>query len=216
MQLWYGPPSPFSRKVRVAIIECGLEVRVTTVPVVTMNDNPDLAAINPLMKVPTLVTDENCALYDSRVICEYLDALDGRHQLIPARFDARLRTLCRQALGDGLMEALIFIKVPLRRPLGDETSAIIIERQKARIERSLDVLEAEAAEMQSEGANVGCIAVACALGWQDFNFPAWGWRATRPRLAAWFETFSKRASMRDTVPVRPGPGSEKVRGRTDI
>ena len=151
MQLWYGPPSPFSRKVRVAIIECGLEVRVTTVPV-----------------------------------------------------------------GDGLMEALIFIKVPLRRPLGDETSAIIIERQKARIERSLDVLEAEAAEMQSEGANVGCIAVACALGWQDFNFPAWGWRATRPRLAAWFETFSKRASMRDTVPVRPGPGSEKVRGRTDI
>jgi glutathione S-transferase len=203
MKLYYGPPSPFSRKARVAIVELGLRHRVALVPVRTMDDNPALAALNPLMKVPTLITQDGDALYDSRVICEYLDGLEGGAMLIPAERPARWRVLRRQALADGLMEALIFLRVPARRPRGENAPAAIIERQRQRVERGLDVLEAQVREMEDEGAALGCISAACAIGWLDFNFGAWDWRAGRERLANWYAKFSQRASMIDTAPTRP-------------
>jgi glutathione S-transferase len=202
MKLWYGPPSPFSRKVRVAIIEYGIAERVVLIPVVTTGDTPELAALNPLMKVPTLVTDDGRVLYDSRVICEYLETLRSDDRLISFSEGERLRVLCRQALGDGLMEALIFLRVAARRPQGEDTPSAITERQRARVERCLDVLERQADEMKDEGASIGCITVGCAIGWQDFNFAGWDWRATRPHLASWYEFFSRRRSMLDTAPVR--------------
>ena len=131
MKLCYGRTSPFSRKVRVAAFECGLDARIHLVTTGTMDRLPDptLVAVNPLAKVPTLVTDEGETLYDSRVICEYLDTLHDGPRLFPPVGPERWRVLRRQSLGDGLMEALIFLVYAVRRPDGGSTEAHIMERQ---------------------------------------------------------------------------------------
>ncbi len=200
MKLCYGRTSSFSRKVRAAAIECGLADRIALVSVGTMEHDPALAALNPLVKVPALVTDDGEALYDSPVICEYLDTLHRGPRLIPPSGPERWRVLRRQALGDGLMEALIFLGVPVRRPDGAATATPVLEQQKSKVDMGLDVLEKEAPAMEREGANVGTLAVACALGWLEYRFPDWNWRNGRPALAAWYTVFSQRPSMTETAP----------------
>jgi glutathione S-transferase len=207
MKLCYGTSSAFSRKVRIAAIECGLSDRITLVLSSTLNHDPELAAVNPLAKVPALVTDDGETLFDSPVICEYLDTLHQGRRLIPPAGREHWRVLCRQALGDGLMEALVFLGMPVRRPDGVATSAAVMERERARVERGLDVLEAQTEDMVREGVTVGSIAVGCALGWLESRFPDWDWRTKRPSLAAWYEAFSRRPSMVETVPFR---SSEKA------
>jgi glutathione S-transferase len=203
MKLCYGSSSPFSRKARVFAIECGLAERITLVRVGTMGlHDPELAAANPLVKVPTLMTDEGEALFDSPVICQYLDTLHGGRPLIPAAGWERWRVLRREALGDGLMEALIFLGFPQRRPDGNETALFAMERQREKVEACIDLLERHVEEMEREGVTVGSISVACGLGWRDFHFPGWEWRDGRPRLARWFEEFSQRTSMRETAPTK--------------
>ncbi len=203
MKLCYGRTSPFSRKVRVAAIECGLADRIELVTTGTMGKFPDpqLVAVNPLAKVPALVTDNGDTLFDSRVIVEYLDSLHAGAPLIPPPGPLRWRALRRQSLGDGLMEALIFLVYAVRRPDGESTTAHIMDRQRDRVERCLDVLDAQCDAMQAEGATIGCITIGCAIGWLDFRYPEWGWRAERPSLAAWYATFAKRPSMIQTAPT---------------
>ena len=116
MKLYYGATSSFSQKVRAAAIECGVADRIELILIKTMNHDPALARHNPLVKVPALITDDGFALFDSPVICEYLDSLQPDHRLIPPSGQDRWRVLRRQALGDGLMESLIFIGVAARRP----------------------------------------------------------------------------------------------------
>ena len=200
MLLHTNPASPFGRKVAVVAHETGLasriEVRDQAVSPVSPNDA--VAAANPLGKIPCLVTDDGEALYDSRVIAEYLDGLHGGARLFPAGGEARWRTLRRQALGDGIMDAAVAARYEaVLRPEAYRWDGWI-EGQKRKVARGLDRLEAEAADL--DGVDIGLIAAGCALGYLDFRYPDWPWRPGRPRLAAWFERFDARASMQQTQP----------------
>ena len=202
MKLCYGRTSPFSRKALVTAIECGLADRIERETTGTMDIFPDprLVAVNPLAKVPTLITDDGETLYDSRVICEYLDELHDGPRLFPAKGPARWQALRLQSLGDGMMEALIFLVYAVRRPDGESTTAHILDRQRDRVERALDALEIDAPNMRPDTPTIGCVTVGCAIGWLDFRYPDWNWRPARPRLAAWWSEFAERPSMKQTAP----------------
>ncbi|MEM7023188.1 MAG: glutathione S-transferase N-terminal domain-containing protein [Pseudomonadota bacterium] len=200
MQLHYNIASPFVRKVMALAIETGLQSQIEPVKRVMTPVTPDadLCDDNPLGKIPCLLTDDGMALYDSRVVCEYLDGLHDGPKMIPASGPERWNVLQRQALADGIMDAAVitryetFLRPPERR--WDEW----IDNQLLKVDRALDLLEREAASLS--GVDLGTIALACALGYLDFRFPERDWRAGRPQLAAWFETFAARPSIAETGP----------------
>jgi glutathione S-transferase len=200
MQLHYNVASPFVRKVMAVAIETGLFERIEPVkrlpspvaPVAALN------ADNPLGKIPCLLTDDDMALYDSRVICEYLDSLHHGPKMFPPSGAARWTALRRQALADGIMDAGVLTRYEtFLRPQEARWDAWI-DNQKQKWRRSLDALEAEAASL--DVVDIGTIAIACALGYLDFRFADDDWRAGRPRLAAWFEQFARRPSIATTGP----------------
>ncbi len=197
MELRYSPTSPYARKVRVTAIELGLDGRIEGVVTLPWDAATDLPKDNPLGKVPLLVTDDGQKLYDSPVICEYLDSLAGG-DLFPAAGTARWTALRRQALADGMMDATALCRLEGMRP-PERQSADWIARQRRAIERGLDVLEAEAPELQGD-VTIGHITIGCALGFIDFRLPDDRWRDGRPALAAWYEDFAARPSMAATVP----------------
>lgn len=197
MKLRYSPTSPFVRKVEVTAHELGLAGKIERVPTNAFDPNTDLGRTNPLGKVPALVTDDGTVLYDSPVICEYLDSLAGG-RLFPPGGPDRWTSLRRQALADGIMDAGVSARLESQRPEGTRSDAWI-ERQRAAITRSLDALESEAVDF-GDGLTIGHVAIGCALGYLDFRFAADQWRQGRPKLAAWYEAFAQRPSMVATVP----------------
>ena len=201
MKLYYSSASPYVRKVMVTAIETGLESKIETVPATVAPNKPnaEVAHDNPLMKVPTLVTDGGEALFDSRVICEYLDSLHGGRKLIPASGGERWRVLGLQALGDGILDAGLLTRYetflrPENLRWNDWTSG-----QSLKITQSLDMLEKES-ELLAGAINLGQIAVACAIGWLEFRKPLGDIRPGRPQLFKWYEEFLKRPSMQATLP----------------
>lgn len=196
MKLRYTPASPFVRKVLVTAIEAGLRDRVELVPTLPWDPASDLSGQNPLGKVPALVTEEDGVLYDSRVICEYLDALAGGAGLYPERGARRLTALRRQALADGILDAAVLRVTEGRRP-AELRSAEWDARQQGKVARGLDALEGEVAEFGD--LDIGLIAAACVPGYLDFRFPSEEWRPAHPALAAWYEDISRRPSFADTV-----------------
>ncbi len=198
MKLRYSPLSPFVRKVTVMLIETGLEDKVERIPTDVWDPETDIAKDNPLGKIPTLITDGGKTLYDSPVICEYLDGLHDGDKLFPASGEARWRALRLQALGDGMSEAGIARLLESRRPEELQYDKWT-KRQTATVFRAMDTLEAGMDELEA-GFGIGQIAVACPLGWLDFRFPDLGWRQDRPGLADWFEGVSERPSMMQTTP----------------
>lgn len=197
MKLHYSPTSPFVRKVMVAAHEKGLADRLELTSPDTMTTG-ELRADNPLEKVPCLVDDNGRALYDSHVIVDYLDAIGAGPALTPAEPNARVAVLLRHALADGLMDAAVAGVGEMRRPEALQWSDNL-ERQKGKVSRALDALEAEAAQM-GDALDLGTLSVGCALGYVDFRYGAMKWREGRPKLAAWYEAFSKRPSMVKTAP----------------
>jgi len=200
MKLWYSPASPFARKVRASAIELGLADRVelVAITVVPTKINPEFGRENPLMKVPALATDDGALIYDSRVICEYLDALAGGGKLFPmgsARWDA----LRRQSLGDGIMDAGILRRYELvLRPEAMRWPEWLAG-QKAKVDQGLDACERDAGSW-GERFDIGHITLVCALHWLDFRFGDAPWRTGRPKLAAWLEKVAARPSMATTMP----------------
>ncbi len=202
MRLHSHPASPFGRKVMVAAHELGIaeRIRLDYRRVTPVEPNAAVVADNPLGKLPTLVLEDGRALFDSRVICEYLDQLCGGGRLFPAEPEARWRALRLQALGDGIMDAAVLARYEtVLRPEELRWQAWI-EHQKLKITRALDWLEPRVAELPEEGVDIGAISVGCALGYLDFRFGADGWRAGRPGLARWYERFAARPSMAATRP----------------
>ncbi|HUJ86194.1 MAG TPA: glutathione S-transferase [Burkholderiales bacterium] len=201
MKLWYSPASPFARKVRVCALELGLAGRIEAAVVTVQPSKPnlELARHNPLIKIPALKTDGGSVLYDSRVICEFLDALAGGGKLFPASGAARWDALRRQALGDGVMDAGILRRYELAQRPEALHWADWLAGQQAKVEHGLDAAEGEAGGWR-EGFDIGHITLACALGWLDFRFPDSAWRAPRPQLAAWFTRVSARRSLAQTLP----------------
>ena len=199
MKLYFAAASPYVRKVIVASLETGRDTKIERMPtkVVPVEPNLDLARDNPLMKVPTLVTDGGEALFDSRVVCEYLDSLHDGRKLIPASGGERWRVLRLQALGDGILDAGIITRYELAiRPKEKQWSDWIAGQSK-KITQGLDL-----AENENLGGpiNLGQIAIACAIGWLEFRKPIGDVRAGRPKLFTWYDEFAKRPSMQATVP----------------
>lgn len=196
MKLRYSTTSPYVRKAMITAHETGLIARIELVLTDAWSPETDLGGDNPLGKVPALLTDGGEYLYDSPVICEYLDSLHDGAKLFPASGGPRWTALRRQALGDGIMDAVMQIRIErsMRPAIWDKWVA----RQSAAIIRALDVLEEE---IPAPGRfTIGEIAVVAALGFIDLRYDELGWRDKHPRLAAWFETQSARPSVAATVP----------------
>ena len=198
MKLRYSPTSPYVRKVLAAAIETGLDKGIERVPVNFTDPKSDLPRQNPLGKVPTLVTDEGETLFDSPVICEYLDSKSAGAKLFPREGAPRWKALRLQALADGILDAAVGRRQEGMRP-ANMRSKDVDAKQATAVERSLDALEGDAGAL--EGAlTIGQVAVGCALGYLDFRFAPDRWREKRPKLAAWYDKFSKRPSMAATAP----------------
>jgi glutathione S-transferase len=201
MKLWISPASPFARKPRIVAREAGLAARIEEIEtaVSPVKANEALAPDNPLMKIPALRTDDGVVLYDSPVICEYLDSLHGEPKLFPAGGPARWSALRIQALGDGILDAGILRRYELLVRPEDLRWQAWLDGQKEKMERALDVANADAATF-GPVFDIGQITIACAVGWLDFRFPDWNWRNGRPALTAWLERISARPSMQQTMP----------------
>ena len=197
MKLYCSPTSPYARKVRIVAAERGLAAMIEEITA-TPFENPVVAAANPLSKIPALMLDDGTALYDSPVICEYLDSLGAPPRLIPAAGDARWTTLRLQALADGIMDAAFSIVMELRRP-EPQRSEEWLARWQGNIMRAVTATVAEPARTSPE-LNLGQITLACALGYLDLRHPDIGWRTASPELAPWFEAWAERASFAATVP----------------
>lgn len=201
MKLYYSSASPYARKAWIVAIEAGFGERLTTVPMSVQPHVPnhDYARVNPLMKIPVLERDDGTLLYDSAVICEYLDAQAGG-RMFPASGEPRWQALRRHALADGVMDAAILARyetamrpVVLRWPEW-------LDGQYAKIDHALDVAEQE---IDDSGArfDIGDAALVAALGYLDFRFAFRPWRAGRPRLERWFAAVASRPSVQRTVPT---------------
>jgi glutathione S-transferase len=200
MQLFYAPRSPFSRKILAAIVELDLTAQVGLVRVDPWTDEA-LRRHNPACKVPTLLLDDGSALFDSPVIARYLDTLSG-HTLIPPGPQA-WDALRREALGDGLAEAVIRRFVDRLGPHEDRLDRVVA-RQEAAIAAILDRLEA-APDWMRAPTDLGHLAIACALDYLDGRSPELAWGAQRRLLAAWFYDFRGTSSMK--IAANPETGS---------
>lgn len=199
MKLRYSPASPFVRKVLITARETGLEGRIETIPTNAWAPDTDLPRDNPLGKVPALVTDGGEHLYDSPVICEYLDSLHEGSKLFPPAGGARWTALRRQALADGMMDAAVSCRTETTNRPAEFRWTGWLERQGRAITRAADTLEEDVAGLSGSFA-IGEIAIVCALGYLDFRLPSLAWRQGRPRLAAWYGALESRASVAATAP----------------
>ena len=197
MKIAFSPASPYVRKAMACAVARGIAGQIEKWTIGTTD--PALAPVNPLSKVPTLVTDDGVSLYDSPVICEYLDSLGSAPKLFPPAGPARWTALRQQALGDGILDA----SQPRRREIAlpqDEGRIGYIELQKGKVARAVDVLEAEAHTL-GKLTTIGEITIACALGYLDFRFANEPWRPGHPKLEAWYAEVVKLAPMAETMPV---------------
>jgi glutathione S-transferase len=200
MKLYYSATSPFVRKCLVSAHELELRERIELLPAAAHPVNRDRAIVvcNPLGKVPTLVTDEGAVLYDSRVICEYLNELGDGH-LVPAQAPARWTAYRDQALADGIMDAAILVRYEtFARPESLRWNDWI-DGQMDKVNCGLAELEQRAGAL-SQRIDVGTIAIGCALGYLDFRYASMAWRDAYPKTAAWSSRFAERASMVATRP----------------
>jgi glutathione S-transferase len=196
LKLTYSGASPYVRKAFVCAILRGIETKIEKWTITTTD--PLLAESNPLAKVPTLITDEGRTLFDSPVICEYLDSIGSAAPLFPNAGPARWDALRMQALGDGILDA----SQPRRREIAlpqDEGRVSYITLQQGKVARALDDLE-KGADSLGQLKTIGEVTVACALGYLDFRFANEPWRPGHPKLAAWYESVLKLPAMIHTMP----------------
>ena len=192
MKLYHSPASPFARKVMACAIARGIDSQITLLP--ASGEAADLIAVNPLGKLPCLVTDDGLALFDSRVICEFLDTVGDVFPMFPEH-GPRMRALRFQALADGICDALVLRRGEGTRPVEAARDAVLAI-QTSKVNRSLDLLETDP---PGNHLDIGSIAVACALGYLDLRFPTEPWRESRPRLATWFDAMMQRPCMVRTL-----------------
>jgi glutathione S-transferase len=206
MKLIGSPTSPYVRKVRIVLAEKRLDCKLT------MEDpwNSDTVhKINPLGKVPCLVLEGQDtitgAVFDSRVIVEYLDTLSPVGRLLPPTGRERVEVRTWEALADGLLDAAILARLentwPGRRE--SERSAAWVERQMDKVSASLQAMERGLGERSWCSGNhfsLADIAVGCALGYLDLRFGSIGWRAEHPKLERLHAKLEQRASFIDTAP----------------
>ncbi len=200
MKLHWSPRSPFVRKVMIVAHELGLTDRITCVRTVAATTKPhaELMQDNPLSKIPTLVLDDGTILYDSPVICEYLDGLHGGGTFFPADVKARMTALRRQALGDGALDFLLLLRDERMR---QQPSPVHLSAYTTKQQSVLKAFEREAADLAATPFNIGHVAIGTALSYLDFRYADEDWRTPHPRIAEWHKQFAARPSVRATEPV---------------
>ena len=196
MKLHHNPASPYTRKVMLLAHETGQADKIELMPIMVWQETDRIRTDNPLGKIPALVLDDGTCLYDSTVICSYLDTLHDGPKMVPqdaARWDVEQR----HALAQGMTDAALALRADAMRErdadwyserMRDTVNCVLAEA-----ERTLESFDGK--------VDLGTCALAAALGYLDFRFPDWGWRDAAPRLAAWFAAFSERPSMQATTPA---------------
>lgn len=189
MKLLSSPLSPYVRKVSITMAMKGLKSQVEVCPVdSSLPNNPELTSQNPLGKIPTLITSDGLVLFDSKVICEYLDAQASGPALFPASGPARFKTLAMGALADGILDAALLLVYEKRFRPEEKWHTPWVERQQGKIDRALAVLEKDPPAWGAT-PDYGHVTVACALGYLDFRHEG-KWRAGHPKLVAWLDRFA--------------------------
>lgn len=199
MKIHYSPTSPYVRKCMVVARELGLEARIEKLPSAAnpVNRDASIVASNPLGKVPTFFTDDGQVLYDSRVVCEYLNEL-GNGSLFPKEGSLKWKVLTEQSLADGILDAALLIRYEnAARPEEFRWSAWT-QGQMDKIKSGLSQFE-KTIGGRSKAVDIGTLALACALGYLDFRFADYDWRAEHRALSAWYAEFSKRPSVSNTA-----------------
>ena len=190
MILRSSPPSPFGRKVKLALGILGLENEVTIEIADPTDASDSLRKQNPLGKIPALIIEDGSVLYDSPVILEYLDTRAGGGKIIPKDPKARMAALTLQALCDGILDAGILLVYEGRWRPPEMAVQKWLDHQRGKVERALAALEASPPELDPT-PNVGAITLACALGYGDLRFDG-KWREGHPKLVKWLDTFAAR------------------------
>lgn len=202
MKLYHAGASPFVRKVLVLAHETGIADRLEIVTVATspVQVDPHVDKANPVKKIPALDTDDGLSLFDSPVICEYLDSLHSGRKMFPPSGRARWEALRLQAAGDGLMDAAILGIYEIRFREEAMRNRAWVDAQMAKVDGALDDMERQAAGF-GDRLDIGTITTGCALGYLDFRYADRDWRPGRPALTAWYAGFAERPSMQATRPA---------------
>ena len=200
MRLYYSPASPYARKVRAVAMEAGLDkkIEMVNVALTPIAANDDVTRHNPIGKIPVLSV-KGMDLFDSPVICEYLDDRHKKRRLLPRKGRGRWVTLRLQAMADGLLDAALLARYENALRPEDKRWSDWTTGQMKKIDGVLDGLEAEVKSLRGK-PTLGTISVGCALGYLDLRFADHDWRGARPKLAKWFADFSKLPSMKATAP----------------
>jgi glutathione S-transferase len=203
MKLFHSPASPYVRMVLAVAIETGQAGKIERLPSAASPVKRDqtILAHNPAGKVPTAILEDGSALYDSRVICEYLDAQHPGERLFPAEGPARWRALTLFALSQALLDAALLARYELAMRPAEKRWDDWLAGQMAKIDSSIAELEATWIEHLQGRLDIGALGVACALGYLDFRFADHDWRKAAPKLAAWYAEVSERPSLKETRPV---------------
>lgn len=194
MKLHFSKTSPFVRKVMVCAHEKNVADRIELI-----DEFAELSSTNPLAKVPALIGDDGHAIYDSLVICVFLDGLSPAPVLIPIETSARVDVLTSHALSNGVMDAAVATVMESRRPQ-DKQWDDFKASQRGKIERSLDMLDQQCAGY-GDTIDLSTISLGAMLGYLDLRMPDLGWRVRCGGLAKWYEGFSERPSMVATDPL---------------
>ncbi len=200
MKLLWSSRSPFVRKVLLVAHEAGLAGRIEQVRTVVSPTKPngDVMALNPLNKLPTLIRDDGAPLYDSRVICEYLDGLGSGPKLFPADGAARIEALRLQALGDGILDFLLVGLSERVRPEAQQSPELKAALE-VKFKTAFDALEREAGKLAAGPLTIGHVALGCVGGYADFRYADREWRQGRPAFAAWHARFAERPGYKATA-----------------
>lgn len=206
MILHHSPRSPFVRKVMIFVHETGLDGRIQKVRSITnmLIPNRPLMEFNPWSRIPTLVTDEGQVLFDSDVICEYLDTQHQGPKLHPQAPEWRWKCLRWRAFGSEMLDALILWRNERERP-PERQLAMLIDAFTLKVNTGLQFLEREVDELKRAPFSVGHIAIGCALGYMDLRFADLEWQRRHPNLAGWQKEFKQRPSVQITEPFDDGP-----------
>lgn len=195
MKLYHNPASPYTRKVMVLAHETGLVDRISLMPIKVWEETERIRSDNPLGKIPTLINDQGQAVYDSTVICAYLDTLHDGPKMIPEGL-GRWPVEILHSLAQGMTDAALTLRADVMRGR-DKEPDFYSKRMRATIKSACDEAERRISEIEGQ-INLGTIALGVGLAYVDFRFPDLGWREGHPGLTEWYEAFAKRPSMKAT------------------
>jgi len=199
MKLHWSPKSPYVRKVMICLHELGMNDQVENLRSVAamLKPNARIMQDNPLSKIPTLTTADGIHLFDSLVICEYLNDL-GNGSLFPVSGPEKWQALRWHALGDGLLDALILWRNERER---EQPLVALMDAFELKFNASLQLLTSEMNELSESSFNIGTLTLGCALGYADYRFESLEWQSKYIELAKWYNQLCLRPSFQTTQPI---------------